>query len=97
VRRTPKSVLHIILGFVNDKDLGSVLPLFPTDALYYFTKASVPRALNEEILQLEASKYGLTGQCFSDVKTALSSARKNAGKTDLIFIGGSTFVVAEVV
>ncbi len=97
VRRTPKSVLHIILGFVNDKDLGSVLPLFPTDALYYFTKASVPRALNEEILQLEASKHGLTGQCFSDVKTALSSARKNAGKTDLIFIGGSTFVVAEVV
>lgn len=97
IRRTPKSVLHIILGFVNDKDLGSVLPLFPPDALYYFTKASVPRALNEEILKSEAAKFGLSGKSFPDVKTAFNCARNIANQSDLIFIGGSTFVVAEVV
>jgi dihydrofolate synthase/folylpolyglutamate synthase len=97
IKRTPKSALHIILGFVNDKDLGSVLPLFPTDAIYYFTKASVPRALNEVNLKVEAARYGLTGQSFADVMTALASARMNAKESDLIFIGGSTFVVAEVI
>jgi dihydrofolate synthase/folylpolyglutamate synthase len=97
LNRTPKSVLHIILGFVKDKDLESVLPLFPADAIYYFTKASVPRALNEVILKSEAEKYGLSGMSFPDVKAALSSARENAKNSDIIFIGGSTFVVAEVV
>jgi dihydrofolate synthase / folylpolyglutamate synthase len=97
VLRIPKSDLHIVLGFVNDKDLSSVLPLFPRNAIYYFTRASIPRALNEEILKEEAAKYGLVGQSYPDVKTALSHARKNAAKSDMIFIGGSTFVVAEVV
>jgi dihydrofolate synthase / folylpolyglutamate synthase len=97
IRRTPKSVLHIILGFVNDKDLGSVLPLFPTDALYYFTKAAVPRALNEVTLKTEAARYGLNGHSFADVMSAFNSARMNARESDLIFIGGSTFVVAEVI
>ena len=82
---------------MKDKDLKSVLPLFPADAIYYFTKASVPRALNEVNLKSEAEKYGLNGMSFPDVKTALSSARKNAKNSDMIFIGGSTFVVAEVV
>ncbi len=89
--------LHIIVGFVNDKDLGSILPLFPINAVYYFTKGSVPRALNEEILKHKASEYGLEGMSYPDVKSALEGARKNAKETDLIFIGGSTFVVAEVV
>lgn len=97
IRRIPKSKLHIVLGFVNDKDLKSVLPLFPADAQYYFTKASVPRALNEVSLKMEAEKYGLKGESFSHVATALASARKTAGLSDLIFIGGSTFIVAEVV
>jgi dihydrofolate synthase/folylpolyglutamate synthase len=97
IERVPRSALHIIIGFVNDKDLGSVLPLFPTDAIYYFTKASVPRALNEVKLKTEAEKYGLAGQSYPDVRTALYWARKQADKSDLIFIGGSTFVVAEVV
>ena len=92
-----KTGLHMVLGFVNDKDLDSVLPLFPSAATYYFTKASVPRALNEEILMREAAKYGLTGHCFPDVKSALAQARINAEKSDLIFIGGSTFIVAEVI
>ncbi len=97
IRNIHKSALHIILGFVNDKDLNSVLPLFPADARYYFTKASVPRALNEEMLKAEAARYGLAGDCYPDVKTALEYARVKAEKSDMIFIGGSTFVVAEVV
>ena len=97
IRKIPKSALHIILGFVNDKDLDSVLPLFPAEAKYYFTKASVPRALNEEMLKAEAARFGLTGESYPDVKTALDQARENAQKSDMIFIGGSTFVVAEVV
>ena len=97
LNRIPKSALHIILGSVNDKDLGSVLPLFPSNAHYYFTKAKVPRALDEVSLKSEAEKYGLIGKCFTDVATALKCARDNAKRSDLIFIGGSTFVVAEVI
>ena len=97
IRMIPKSALHMILGFVNDKDLNSVLPLFPSDAKYYFTKASVPRALNEEILKAEAARFGLAGDSYPDVKTALAHAMAASGKSDLIFIGGSTFIVADVV
>jgi dihydrofolate synthase/folylpolyglutamate synthase len=97
IRSIRKSGLHIILGFVNDKDLGSVLPLFPTDAKYYFTKAAVPRALDEVILKSEAGKYGLIGESFTNVKTAFDCAKMCAKQSDLIFIGGSTFIVAEVV
>ena len=97
IKRIPKSGLHIVLGFVNDKDLNSVLPLFPVEANYYFTRASVPRALSEEILKEAASKYGLSGECYPDVLAALAQAKKNSSKSDLIFIGGSTFVVADVV
>jgi dihydrofolate synthase / folylpolyglutamate synthase len=97
IKRIPNSRLHMIIGFVNDKDLQSVLPLFPKDAAYYFTKASVPRALNEESLKAEAVKFGLSGDCYPDVKSALEKAKSGAKQTDLIFIGGSTFVVAEVV
>jgi dihydrofolate synthase/folylpolyglutamate synthase len=94
--RIEKRRLHIIIGFVNDKDLKSVLPLFPAAASYYFTKASIPRALNEAGLKSEAAHYGLYGECYKDVKTALESARLNASASDVIFIGGSTFIVAEV-
>jgi dihydrofolate synthase/folylpolyglutamate synthase len=88
--------LHIVLGFVNDKDLKSILPLFPSDAIYYFTKASVPRALNEEMLASQALQFGLHGDSYSNVKKALRTARNRASDTDIIFIGGSTFVVGEV-
>jgi dihydrofolate synthase / folylpolyglutamate synthase len=97
INRIPKTGLHMVIGFVNDKDLKSVLPLFPKDAVYYFTKASVPRALDEKILKSEASLYGLMGQSYPDVASALSQARTNAAESDMIFIGGSTFIVAEVV
>lgn len=96
ISRIPKTKLHMILGFVSDKDLSLVLPLLPRDAVFYFTKASVPRALDEKILMHEALKYGLRGACYPDVKSALTAARSNARETDLIFIGGSTFIVAEV-
>ena len=95
IKRIQKAKLHMIIGFVNDKDLSGVLPLFPQDATYYFTKASVPRALDEIILKTDASRFGLTGDSFDNVAIAVHAARKNAGKNDMIFIGGSTFVVAD--
>jgi dihydrofolate synthase/folylpolyglutamate synthase len=95
IRRIQKDRLHIVLGFVSDKDRNSILPLFPYSATYYFTRASVPRALDEKILMAEAIQWGLKGTCFPDVKSAVKSARANASENDLIFIGGSTFVVAD--
>lgn len=92
----PSTALHMIIGFVNDKDLKLVLPLFPQKAKYYFTKASIPRALNEETLRLEAVNYGLIGKSYPDVRSALDDALKHADPSDVIFIGGSTFIVAEV-
>jgi dihydrofolate synthase/folylpolyglutamate synthase len=88
---------HFVIGFVSDKDLGSVLPLFPADAEYYFTRASVPRAMDENKLMNEASLYGLKGKSYSSVEEAYIAARLNANQADLIFVGGSTFVVAEVI
>jgi dihydrofolate synthase/folylpolyglutamate synthase len=95
--RIPAKSLHMVLGFVNDKDLSLVLPLFPENAKYYFTKADVPRALDETILMQKASEAGLHGESYNSVASALESARRCANDDDLIFIGGSTFVVAEVV
>jgi dihydrofolate synthase/folylpolyglutamate synthase len=95
INRIPKSGLHMVIGFVNDKDLSSVLPLFPKDARYYFAKASVPRALDENILRIKAAEYGLKGSCYPDVKAAVKAAADSASGTDMIFIGGSTFVVAD--
>lgn len=97
VKKVPKSRLHIVLGFVSDKDLNLILPLFPANAVYYFTKASVPRALDEKILMAEAANWRLKGASYPDVESAVRSARANASENDMIFIGGSTFIVAEVV
>jgi dihydrofolate synthase / folylpolyglutamate synthase len=95
LRRIPKKALHMVIGFVNDKDLRLVLPLLPADAHYYFTRASVPRALDENLLMEEAVKEGLRGESYHDVRSAINAAKSNASETDLIFIGGSTFIVAE--
>ena len=97
LKNVPNTGLHMVIGFVNDKDTGSILPLFPQEALYYFTRASVPRALDEKILESKAGKFKLTGDSYSSVRKALRAARRNAARSDLIFIGGSTFVVAEVI
>ncbi len=96
LKQTPHRNLHIIIGMVNDKDIGGVLALLPKEAIYYFTKASIPRALPEHQLMLMATYFGLNGAAFEDVPSALLEAKMYAGKDDLIFIGGSTFVVAEV-
>jgi dihydrofolate synthase/folylpolyglutamate synthase len=96
INRTVKENLHMVIGFVNDKDLKAVLPLFPTNALYYFTKASVPRALDENILKEEASTFRLNGDAYLSVKDAFRAAGNNSGKNDMIFIGGSTFIVADL-
>ncbi len=87
--------LHIILGMVNDKDISSVLSLLPKKAIYYFTKASVPRSMNERSLQELAVKKGLTGYSYPTVKEAIRAAKDWATPSDFIFIGGSNFVVAD--
>jgi dihydrofolate synthase/folylpolyglutamate synthase len=95
IGRIKKDNLHIVLGFVKDKDLNAILPLFPSSAIYYFTRASVPRALDEKILMTAASNWNLKGECFHDVKSAIEAARVKASANDLIFVGGSTFIVAD--
>ncbi len=89
--------LHIVIGVVDDKNLDTILPLFPKEAIYYFCKAQVPRALDSEILKITAFEYQLIGQSYTSVKEAFRQARKSTNSSDLIYIGGSTFVVAEVV
>lgn len=89
--------LHIVLGVVSDKDLESVLPLFPTDAIYYFCKPNIPRGMDASILAARARGFGLVGEECVSVESAYKSALKKASGKDLIFVGGSTFVVAEVV
>lgn len=88
--------LHIVIGMVSDKDHAKVLSQLPTDAVYYFTNASVPRALKAELLAEKAKTYGLKGKCFPSIPLAMEEAKKNATADDLIFIGGSTFTVAEI-
>lgn len=89
--------LHIVLGVVNDKDLNTILPLFPKQATYYFCKPKIQRGLEAAILQSQAKEYQLFGTTYLSVTKALVAAKKNAKKSDLVFVGGSTFVVAEVV
>ena len=86
-----------MLGVVNDKDISNILKLLPKKATYYFCKANIPRALAADELQKIASKHNLTGQTYSSVAEALTSAKTAASKDDLIFIGGSTFTVAEAI
>lgn len=89
--------LHVVLGMVNDKDVDSVLRILPREALYYFCKASIPRALDEKQLAGKAAAYGLRGDSYPTVAEAYAAARKHAETEDMIYIGGSTFVVAEVI
>ncbi|MFT3737739.1 MAG: folylpolyglutamate synthase/dihydrofolate synthase family protein [Breznakibacter sp.] len=95
INQTPHEHLHVVLGMVSDKDIDHVLRLLPREADYYFTQAQLPRALDAEILCRKAQKQGLRGVVVRSVVEAKETAKKNAGINDLIFIGGSTFVVAE--
>jgi dihydrofolate synthase/folylpolyglutamate synthase len=88
--------LHIVFGVVEDKNIESILEMLPKNAKYYFCRADIPRALNQESLKQKASNFGLNGNSYNSVKAALENAKQNADKDDFIFVGGSTFVVAEV-
>ncbi len=88
--------LHMVLGFVKDKDISSILRLFPKEAYYYFCAADLPRSLAAADLAALAQKEGLEGEIYDSVQEAVSEAKRRAKKGDFIYIGGSTFVVAEV-
>lgn len=94
--KNSKSKLHIVLGMVNDKDPQKLLSAFPKDASYYFAKANIPRGLDAEILRKKALDLHLIGNSYSSVTKALEAAQKIAQEEDIIFVGGSVFVVAEV-
>lgn len=92
----PKKKLHLVLGMVNDKNLGDIFTLLPREAIYYFCKADIPRGLPAGALQQEAAGYHLQGKTYPSVQDAFRSATQQAGEEDVIFVGGSTFTVAEV-
>lgn len=89
--------LHIVFGMVVDKDISKVLALMPKDAKYYFTKADLPRSMNEKQLQLLAFNYQLNGNDYENVSLACEAALKSSKSGDMIYVGGSTFVVAEAI
>ena len=90
------NTLHIVLGVVSDKNLDEVLPLFPVKATYYFCKPDIPRGLNEEELAEKAKEFGLNGEIFRSVSFAYNKLIMNMKEGDVAYIGGSTFVVAEI-
>jgi dihydrofolate synthase/folylpolyglutamate synthase len=97
LKKQPFKKLHIVLGVVADKKLETILPLFPSSANYYFCKPAISRGLSEAILEANAKKFNLIGEKYSSVKLALKSALLNANQQDIIYVGGSTFVVAEII
>ena len=97
IEQTPHTNLHMVIGMVNDKDVDAILELLPSSASYYFCEAKIPRALPVADLAAKAAKSGLQGQQIADVNAALEAAKKAATTDDLVFVGGSAFVVAEVV
>ncbi|MGB4838226.1 MAG: Mur ligase family protein [Saprospiraceae bacterium] len=96
LKNIPYDRLHIIIGFVNDKDISEILELLPSDAMYYFARANIPRGLDAKLLEDMAMEKGLKGKAYSSVRKAYAAARLKAKKNDLIFVGGSIFVVGEI-
>lgn len=88
--------LNMVVGFVSDKDIENILKMLPRDAKYFFTKASIPRALDSELLRLKASKYGLKGYSYDSVASAYEAAVSESADGDMVFVGGSCFVVADL-
>ncbi len=95
--QTPHNQLHIVFGMVGDKDISHVLDLLPRDATYYFTRAGIKRAMDEHRLKAMGNEKGLMGECYPTVNEALAAARRAASPDDFIYVGGSTYVVAEVI
>ncbi|MBU0941851.1 MAG: bifunctional folylpolyglutamate synthase/dihydrofolate synthase [Flavobacteriaceae bacterium] len=96
IKKEKFNQLHIVLGVVNDKDLAEILPLFPTTANYYFCKPNIPRGLDAGLLREKAEEFQLKGDIYPSVSIAYETAIKNALPNDFVYIGGSTFVVAEL-
>ncbi len=96
VQKEKFDTLHIVLGVVNDKNLDDILPLFPKNAKYYFCKPDIRRGLDAEILKEKAEAYGLKGETYLSVSNAYQKAKEKATSKDFIYVGGSTFVVAEI-
>ena len=94
--RLPHRKLHLVIGTVNDKDVPGMLAMLPAAATYYFCAATIPRALPAADLASQAAAVGLSGKAYASVAAAVAAARASAEADDVVFIGGSTFVVAEV-
>ncbi|MEC3879022.1 bifunctional folylpolyglutamate synthase/dihydrofolate synthase [Parapedobacter sp. 10938] len=92
---TPHETLHVVIGMMRDKEPSHILPLLPKGARYYFCQVAMPRALPAEELRAAAGDHGLTGDAFTNVAEALTAAKRSASAADFIFIGGSTFIVAD--
>ncbi len=95
--RETKKELHLVIGVVSDKDLSKVLPLLPVNAHYYFCKPNVPRGMESDVLKQVAANYNLTGESYMSVNEAYKAALQNADAEDVIYVGGSTFTVAEII
>lgn len=93
----PFKQLHLVLGVVSDKDLATILPLFPIQATYYFARPAVPRGLDQHILAEKAANFGLIGKAYESVESAYQAAVQAARSDDVVYIGGSTFTVAEII
>jgi dihydrofolate synthase/folylpolyglutamate synthase len=89
--------LHMVFGVVNDKDVDSIITLLPKKAIYYFCKPNIPRGLDAEKLRHFFMLKGFNGKSYGSVEDAMNAAKKQATKADLIYVGGSTFVVAEII
>jgi dihydrofolate synthase/folylpolyglutamate synthase len=96
INSLPFNHLHFVLGSVKDKDLSKTLPLLPEHATYYFCKPDIPRGLEADALKEAAANYGLKGNSYPTVKAAFDAAKATAQPDDLVFVGGSIFVVGEV-
>jgi len=96
IETIPYKKLHFVFGVVDDKSIDSILEMLPQKAIYYFCKANITRALDQNILKQKALAFGLNGNTYQSVEMALEAAKQNAQKEDFIFVGGSTFVVAEI-
>lgn len=96
IQKEKFDALHFVLGVVNDKDLEEILPLFPKTAKYYFCRPNIPRGLDAQVLQQKAALFELYGEVCNSVSEAYQKALQNAVATDFVYVGGSTFVVAEI-
>lgn len=93
----PHQQLHMVIGVVKDKDLNKMMPYLPKSATYYFAKADIPRGLDAEILRQKAATFERYGTSYSSVSAAVAAAKANAKQNDVVYIGGSIFVVAEII